>query len=599
MCQGLRERQRKLCSLSEQGMEASANSTFFQQTNPPDSSTAGDSTFGFEEGGDRIIVIAPLGQDARAIADLLTSNNVEAVISENAQQAAEQIAHAGALVMTEEALEFAQTDLLLDALKNQPPWSELPVIILTSGGASRLVRLLDLTAQAAGSVTLLERPIRTDTLLKTVNVALRSRRRQYQVRDLFEEQKRTQEKLKENGEQLRSLLAQERGLRQAADEANRLKDEFLATMSHELRNPLNVILGYSELLLRMEEVKSSPQLLRMSEALRRNALVQSHLIRDLLELSRLRSGKLTLSSETVSILTAINNAIETVRVDAEAKRIAITVDAPGEPLFVQGDLLRLEQIVWNLLTNAVKFTGPNGRVEVRLTRENDEVVLVVEDNGQGIDPAFLPKVFEMFRQGDARASREHTGLGIGLALVQQLVKLHNGSVTVHSEGVGKGATFTVRLPVKSPALMKRATQADLAPSHGLNRITVLAVDDDEDTTSLLRCLIEMSGGTVITANSGAEALELAKDSEFDIVVSDISMPGMDGFEFVRKLRALPRKENVQVVALTGFGRQEDIEQARNEGFVAHLTKPLDVETLLKFLSMFAENNHSGPATCKS
>jgi two-component system CheB/CheR fusion protein len=332
----------------------------------------------------------------------------------------------------------------------------------------------------------------------------------------------------------------------------------------------------------------------MSEALRRNAVAQSHLIRDLLELSRLRSGKLTLSSETVSILTAINNAIETVRVDAEAKRIAIAVDAPGEPLFVQGDLLRLEQIVWNLLSNAVKFTPPNGRVDVRLDRENDEVVLVVEDNGQGIDPAFLPKVFEMFRQGDARASREHTGMGIGLALVQQLVKLHNGSVTAYSEGVGKGATFTVRLPLKSRTLVNNATQPDLAPSNGLNRITVLAVDDDEDTTSLLRCLIEMSGGIVITANSGAEALKLAEDSEFDIVVSDISMPGMDGFEFVRQLRALPRKENVQVVALTGFGRQEDIEQARNEGFVAHLTKPLDVETLLKFLSTFAENHHSGP-----
>ncbi|HEX5886067.1 MAG TPA: ATP-binding protein, partial [Pyrinomonadaceae bacterium] len=473
----------------------------------------------------------------------------------------------------------------------QPPWSEIPVIILTSGGASRLAQLLDLTAQAAGGVTLLERPIRTDTLLRTINVALRSRRRQYQVRDLIEEQKCNQEKLKESEEQLRSLLAQERGLRQAADEANRLKDEFLATMSHELRNPLNVILGYSELMLRMEEVKRSPQLLRMSEALRRNALVQSHLIRDLLELSRLRSGKLTLSPETVSIVTAINNAIETVRVDAEAKQISITVEAPEEPLFVQGDLLRLEQIVWNLLSNAVKFTAPRGSIVVRLSRENGEVVLVVQDNGQGIDPAFLPKVFEMFRQGDARASREHTGLGIGLALVQQLVKLHNGSVTAYSEGFGKGATFTVRFPVKSRPLMKNGTQPELAPSNGLNRLTVLAVDDDEDTTSLLRCLIEMSGGTVITANSGAEALEVAKESEFDIVVSDISMPGMDGFEFVRKLRALPHKENVQVVALTGFGRQEDIEQARNEGFVAHLTKPLDVETLLKFLSTFAENNH--------
>ena len=574
-------------------MEASAKVTSAPKTDSGDSFT-GDSAFesySHEGRDERVIVIAPVGQDARAIADLLTANNVEVVISEDPQDAAQKIAHAGALVMTEEALELAETEKLLTALKCQPPWSELPVIILASGGGLRLAVLLDLTADAAGSMTLLERPIRTDTLLRTINVALRSRRRQYQVRDLFDEQKRSQQKLKHTGEQLRSLLAQERGLRQAADEANRLKDEFLATMSHELRNPLNVMLGYSELLLRMDEVKGSQQLLRMSEALRRNALAQSFLIRDLLELSRLRSGKLTLTSETVSILTAINNAIETVRADAAAKDISITVKGAEEPLFVQGDLLRLEQIVWNLLSNSVKFTVPGGRIDVSLKRENDDVVLAIADNGQGIDPGFLPKVFEMFRQGDARASREHAGLGIGLALVQQLVKLHKGTVTAHSDGVGKGATFTVRLPLQTQALMKTAVPRDLAPRDGLNQLTVLAVDDDKDTTSLLQSLIEMGGGTVITANSGAEALEVAQHSEFDIVVSDISMPGMDGFEFVRRLRSLPNKQNVRVVALTGFGRHEDIEQARSEGFVAHLTKPLDVEILLSFLSKFAENNH--------
>jgi signal transduction histidine kinase/ActR/RegA family two-component response regulator len=540
------------------------------------------------EGNDeRIIVIAPLGQDASAIADLLNTNGWQAVICEVPEHGIEQLSQAGALVMTEEALEFAQTESLLAALERQPPWSELPVIILTSGGALRQGRLLDLAARAAGGVTLLERPIRTDTLLRTINVALRSRRRQYQVRDLFEEQRRNQEKLKENEAQLRSLLARERELRQAADEANRLKDEFLATMSHELRNPLNVILGYSELLLRMDEIKRSPSLLRMGEALRRNALAQSYLIRDLLELSRLRSGKLFLNSETVSIVTAIYNAIETVRADAQSKNISIEVEAPAEPLFVRGDLLRLEQVVWNLLSNAVKFTPAGGRVWVRLFHEDHAVVLVVEDTGQGIDPAFIENVFEMFRQGDARASREHTGLGIGLALVQQLVKLHNGSVTAHSDGVGKGARFTVRLPRKTRAGTEIVAQSILTPNNGLDRITILTVDDDEDTTSLLRSLLEMSGATVITANSGEEALEIAARSDFDVVVSDISMPGMDGFDFVRRLRSLPDKENVRVIALTGYGRQEDVEQARSEGFVAHLTKPLDVESLMKCLRAMA------------
>ncbi|HEV2904339.1 MAG TPA: ATP-binding protein, partial [Pyrinomonadaceae bacterium] len=424
-----------------------------------------------------------------------------------------------------------------------------------------------------------------------IEVALGSRRRQYQVRDLMAEQERNRKRLEETEEKLRSLLSREQGLRQAADDANRLKDEFLATMSHELRNPLNVILGYSELLLRNDEIKKSPHLLRLSEALRRNALAQSYLIRDLLELSRLRSGKLTLNRETVSITTAIDNAIETVREDAEAKEIKIQVHAPPEPLFVDGDLLHLEQIVWNLVANSVKFTRAGGLISVHVTREDDEVVLIVKDTGQGIEKSFLPKIFEMFRQGDARASREHAGMGIGLALVQQLVGLHEGSVTADSEGPGKGTTITLRLPAKAEA-DARIPPARKTATANLDRITVLAVDDDPDTTDLLRYLLEQNGATVITANSGAEALSVAGERDLDVVVSDISMPSMDGFEFVRRLRSLPGKEDVRVIALTGFGREEDIEHVRNEGFVAHVTKPLDIEALLGLVRTHSDNNHT-------
>jgi signal transduction histidine kinase/ActR/RegA family two-component response regulator len=543
-----------------------------------------------ERTDERIFVIAPIGGDANAIATLLTNNGFQAFVCEEPATSVVEIISAGALVMTEEALEFATTTSLLIALEDQPPWSELPVIILSSGGVSRLTRLFDLAADAAGGVTLLERPIATDTLLRTINVALRSRRRQYQVRDLIAEQERNRASLEQSEERLRLLLAQEKGLRQAADEANRLKDEFLATMSHELRNPLNVILGYSELLLRTEEIKASPPLLRLSEALRRNALAQSYLIRDLLELSRLRSGKLTLNRETVSLITAVNNAFETVRAEAQAKDIAIDISAPPEPLFVEGDLLRLEQIVWNLLANAVKFTPAGGKVSVRLERAVERVVLIVDDTGQGIEASFLPSVFEMFRQGDARASREHTGMGIGLALVQQLVQLHGGSVVAYSAGLGQGTSFTVSLPEKTETPRRIA----LAPSPAdepLDQLTVLAVDDDEDTTALLRYLLEMNGATVTTANSGKEALRLARDADFDVVLSDISMPSMDGFEFVRRLRSLPGKEDVRVVALTGFGRKEDVEQAENEGFVAHLTKPFDVDTLLEFLARLSAEDH--------
>ena len=544
-----------------------------------------------EKNDERIFVIAPIGGDANAIATLLTEHGFQAFVCPQTTTSAVEIINAGALVMTEEALESATTTNLLLALEDQPAWSELPVIILTSGGASRLTRLFDLAADSAGGVTLLERPITTETLLRTINVALRSRRRQYQVRDLIAEQERNRASLEESEEKLRLMLTREQGLRQAADEANRLKDEFLATMSHELRNPLNVILGYSELLLRTEEIKASPHLLRLSEALRRNAVVQSHLIRDLLELSRLRSGKLTLNSETVSLMTAINNAVETVRADAEAKDIAIDIRPPAEPLFVNGELLRLEQIVWNLLTNAVKFTPDGGKVTVRLERENNQAILIVEDTGQGIEASFLPNVFEMFRQGDARASREHTGMGIGLALVQQLVKLHGGSVVAYSAGLGRGTRFTVSLPEKTEKT-KRIALAPTPAGETLDQLTVLAVDDDEDTTALLRYLLEMNGANVTTANSGIEALGLAREAHFDVVLSDISMPSMDGFEFVRRLRALPGKEDIRVVALTGFGRREDVEHAENEGFVAHLTKPFDVEALLSFLSRLSAEDHS-------
>lgn len=246
-------------------------------------------------------------------------------------------------------------------------------------------------------------------------------------------------------------LAREQELRRAAEAANHLKDEFIATMSHELRNPLNVILGYSEILLRTQEFRNSSQLAQMGEALRRNALAQSHLIRDLLDLSRLQSGKLTLSTETVSIVTAINNAVETVRAEAAAKQIEIQIEVPDGALFVEGDLLRIEQIIWNLLTNAVRFTPAPGRVLVRATGDGDEVVLSVTDTGQGIDGAFLPHVFEMFRQADVSTSPAQSGLGIGLALVRQFVDLHGGTVEVKSAGVGLGTCFTVRLPQSEPA----------------------------------------------------------------------------------------------------------------------------------------------------
>jgi PAS domain S-box-containing protein len=378
------------------------------------------------------------------------------------------------------------------------------------------------------------------------------------------------------------LLSREHGLRQTAEEANRLKDEFLAIMSHELRNPLNVILGYAELLLRMDEIKSAPHLNRMADAVKRNAVAQSKLIRDLLDLSRLRSGKLELNRETVSPIASIENAIETVRMDAASKGVEIAVEAPDDVLFVQADPVRLEQIIWNLLNNSVKFTPSGGQIIVRLEEENDKIVLTVCDNGQGIDSTFLPHIFEIFRQADPGTSRAQSGMGIGLAVVQQLVELHGGSVSAYSAGAGKGATFTIRLPRSGNSKSHSLLGQDLGIGS-LEGMSVLVVDDSEDTTEMVRHLLEIGGASVCSATSGFEALRIAREKEFDVVLSDISMPEMDGFEFLSRLRQLPGKEDLPAVALTGFGRPEDVQRAVDEGFYAHLTKPFDIQRLAMLL----------------
>jgi len=383
-------------------------------------------------------------------------------------------------------------------------------------------------------------------------------------------------------EEREQLLLREHELRETAEEANRLKDEFLAIMSHELRNPLNVILGYAELLLRMDEIKSSKNLSHMADAVKRNAVAQSKLIRDLLDLSRLRSGKLELNRETVSPIVSIENAIETVRQDADSKGIEIEIEAPDEALFVQADPVRLEQIIWNLLNNSVKFTQNAGRIVVRLEEEADEILLTVSDNGLGIDSSFLPHIFEIFRQADSGTSRTQSGMGIGLAVVQQLVELHGGSVSAYSAGSGQGATFTIRLPRTGDTKRSPSPLRDFGDGT-LQGMTMLVVDDSEDTTEMLQHLLEIGGATVEIATSGFEGLRLASEKEYDVVLSDISMPGMDGFEFLKKLRELPGKQDVPAIALTGFGRPEDIQRAVAEGFHAHLTKPFDIENLATLL----------------
>jgi signal transduction histidine kinase/ActR/RegA family two-component response regulator len=393
------------------------------------------------------------------------------------------------------------------------------------------------------------------------------------------------EKLRAEAERER-LLKSEQEARDAAEKANQLKDEFLATLSHELRNPLNVILGYSELLLRMPEIEGSQRLIKMGEALRRNAQSQSQLINDLLDLSRLQRGKISLNLETVSLAAIIDSAVETVRTDAAAKAIEIRLHVDDQLLFVEGDRLRLQQIAWNLLNNAVKFTPAGGNIEISLRSQGDSAVLLVTDTGQGIDVSFLPYVFEMFRQADGSNRRRHGGLGIGLALVRQLVQLHGGTIGAESDGPNKGSQFTIRLPLlreaASPSLVAAAVELDVFTAKSF-----LVVDDSEDTIAMLTELLRVAGANVTTATNGPDALRIAEENEFDMILSDISMPEMDGFEFLQRLRKIDGREHVPVVAITGFGRSDDVARARAAGFYSHLTKPLNLKALAEVLQQLA------------
>ena len=390
------------------------------------------------------------------------------------------------------------------------------------------------------------------------------------------------EKLRAEAER-EQLLQREQEARDAAEKANQLKDEFLATLSHELRNPLNVILGYSELLLRMPEIDQSPRLAKMGEALRRNAQSQSQLINDLLDLSRLQRGKISLNQEPVSLPAIIDNAVETVRADATAKGINISLSVSDQLLLVDGDRLRLQQIAWNILNNAVKFTPAGGSIDIRLGSENSNVVLAVKDTGQGIDPSFLPYVFEMFRQADGSNRRRHGGLGIGLALVRQLVQLHGGTISAESDGPNKGSRFTVRLPLLNETTPSVVASTGSVELNLLAGTSFLIVDDSEDTIAMLEELLRLSGAQVTSATNGADALRLAQGNEFDVILSDISMPEMDGFEFLQKLRQINGREHIPVIAITGFGRTGDIERARAAGFYSHLTKPLNLQVLAEVL----------------
>jgi PAS domain S-box-containing protein len=386
-----------------------------------------------------------------------------------------------------------------------------------------------------------------------------------------------------------------RALREA-QEANRLKDEFLSTVSHELRTPLTAILGWATLLLRGASpgaVAKSDVLRRGLETIERNARAQGRLIEDVLDVARIISGKLRLQLGVVDLAAVVAAAVDVVTPAAEAKRVRLVAEM-GEPQPVFGDADRLQQVVWNLLSNAVKFTPSGGRVDVHLHARGGQVELCVSDTGQGIQPDVLPYIFDRFRQADSSASRQHGGLGLGLAIARHLVELHGGEVSAQSHGQGRGATFRLRLPLRTTAPMVDGDPVDDVPVAAvsgvrLDGVRVLVCEDDEDTRELIRVMLHGAGAEVRAVAGAAEALESMAAFAPRVLLSDVGMPGEDGYSLVRRVRELPpeRGGRVPAVALTAYARAEDAGEASRAGFDVHLAKPVRERELLEVVARLA------------
>jgi signal transduction histidine kinase/ActR/RegA family two-component response regulator len=395
------------------------------------------------------------------------------------------------------------------------------------------------------------------------------------------------------------LLDRERAARAAAEEANRLKDQFLATVSHELRTPLNAILGWADILRRNGALDDARRE-RGYQAIYDSARRQARLIDELLDVARIMSGKLQLEPTVVDVRAIVQSALEVVLPLADKNRIQVSVQGEASSGVIRGDGARLQQILWNLLTNAVKFTPAGGRVDVALVRTSTMLEIAVTDTGCGITREFLPFVFEPFRQADGSTTRRHGGLGLGLSIVKHLVDAHGGTVSVASGGYGRGATFTVRLPVVPvSAAQSEPPAGPLAPSKeapvtgtSLHGLSVLVVDDDEESRDIVAEYLQGHQAVVRTAVSAVQAFEVLERERVDVLLADIAMPDEDGYALIRKVRACTTSAlgAIPAAALTAFARDEDRERALQAGFHLHLAKPIDPESLVNAVASLGKLN---------
>jgi signal transduction histidine kinase/ActR/RegA family two-component response regulator len=515
----------------------------------------------------RVLIFAPIGRDGELTRDILTGAGVSCAVCPSLASLVEILdaGGAGALLVTEEALDEDGFSDLVAELDEQPPWSDIPVLLFAGGPGAAMTARAVRSIDTLRNVTLLERPIRLAAVLSAIRAALRSRIRQYEVRDL--------------------LVALHRA-RSEAESANRLKDEFLATLSHELRTPLNAILGWTSMLTRGQI--QTERLPRVFEALDRNAQAQAQLIADVLDVSRIITGKLQLQLSTVDIVDVVARAADAVRPAAAAKHIRVTLQEPSNCL-VHGDPDRLQQVFWNLLSNAIKFTPPGGSVRVEIARHDGTIAIAVVDSGVGIPQEFVPFVFDRFRQADQTATRVHGGLGLGLSIVKHLTELHGGTVAAESNGRGLGARFEVRLPAVQAAGVPAPPEASTVHLDGRS---ILVVDDDEATRAVVVAALESAGAEVAAAASAEEARTRLWHHTPALIIADLGMPGEDGISFIRGLRRQAGTRDVPAIALSAYADRGTQDAALAAGFTAFLAKPARAQALLDLVAALLHESSS-------
>ena len=494
----------------------------------------------------RVLIYAPTGQDAVLASKMLTLAGVDNLVTGTSLQlASELLVGVGAVLTVEEALSNGGLKTLGEFVQRQPNWSDLPIVLLTNRGPDSLsVRQ---ALGVLGNVTLLERPVRTLTLITSLQSVLRARVKQYQVR-----------------------------------ETDRRKDEFLASLGHELRNPLAPIRTSMGVLTHMYPDQAPVR--KVSDVVERQVTHLTRLVDDLLDVARINSGKIELQRDYTTFAAIMNHVTELCSAPAAARRIKIDFSLPTEEVVLHADYARVVQIVANILSNAVKFTPIDGYISVRAMVENDCLKIYIKDTGIGLEPDALGRIFAMFEQSRPPSGQIASGLGIGLSLSRQFAEMHGGSVHVSSEGLGKGSEFVVSLPVVSEAMPAAPSEPDASAALDDLRPKVLVVDDNRDAADSLQALFEMENCRVATAYDGYEAVQAVEEGMPEIIVMDLGMPTMDGYEAARQIRRKPGCKDILMIALTGWGQSDARQRTIEAGFDHHLIKPVNFDEIKRLAS---------------